>query len=93
MPADQAREIHASASGVFRQAIADDLFDSAELWDNNADKSGAGDRRDQAVGSKEKGGKWTVPDEPAWQRFLAKEYTGATEAQARAAETGKAAGG
>lgn len=88
VPAAFARETHASVSEVFARAIADGLFDSAELWDNNAERGEGGIR---LIGSKEPGGSWTVTDQAAWQRFLAKAYTGATEAQARAAETGKAA--
>ena len=91
VPAAYAREIHASVSDVFRQAIADDLFDSAELFDNN----GARGEPITLVGSKKPGGSWQVSDEAAWRAFLAKAQTAAldTEAAAAAAESGKAAGG
>lgn len=65
VPESVIRETHADVSRVFKQAIDNDLFDSAELWDNNGTEP-------KLVGSKPLGGKWTVHDPEAWRAFLAK---------------------
>lgn len=63
------RETHASVSGAFRKAVANNLFDTAELWDNN----GTGSAAIKLIGSKRAGGQFTVGDQAAYARFLAKE--------------------
>ena len=68
VPEPVIREIHASVSDVFGKVIANDLLDSAELWDTNGP-------RPVLVGSKPDGGKWTVHDQKAWDKFLAKAKT------------------
>jgi predicted ABC-type ATPase len=70
VPPTTIREIHAGVSGSFRQAMDKDLFDSAELWDNNG-KSSADIR---LIASKRPGGKFVVGDPAAYARFLAKEH-------------------
>lgn len=68
VPEPVIREIHAAVSDVFGKVIANDLLDSAELWDTNGPKP-------VLVGSKPDGGKWTVHDQKAWNKFLAKAKT------------------
>jgi predicted ABC-type ATPase len=65
VPETVVREKHAAVSDIFKQAIDNDLFDQAELWDNNGTEP-------TLIGRKELGGKWTVSDQAAWQRFLDK---------------------
>jgi len=65
VPEPVIREIHSSVTKTFSDAVARDLFDSAELWDNNGPEP-------VLVGSKPEGGSWTVHNRPAWERFLAK---------------------
>jgi predicted ABC-type ATPase len=67
VPEPVMREIHASVSGAYRQAAQQNLFDHTELWDNNGSAP-------QMIASKLPGGQFTVHDQAAWQRFLAKEH-------------------
>jgi predicted ABC-type ATPase len=67
------RETHAGVSGAFRQAVEHDLFDSAELWDNNSRKE-LGAIGIKLIGSKTGGGTFSVTDPVAWNQFLAKEH-------------------
>lgn len=69
VPESHLREIHASVSGTFRQAIAAGTFDSADLFDNN----GAQGTGIKLIGTKPHGGIWSVKDTAAYARFLAKE--------------------
>lgn len=66
VPETVMRETHAAVSGTFRQAIANGLFDSARLWDNNGAQA-------RPIGVKPHGGIWSVQDTAAYARFLAKE--------------------
>ena len=68
VPEPVIREIHSSVTTTFSEAVAKNLFDSAELWDNNGPVP-------VLVGSKPEGGRWTVHDPAAWARFLAKGKT------------------
>jgi predicted ABC-type ATPase len=65
VPETTIREIHAAVSGTFARLIEAGDLDAAELWDTNGAKP-------VLVGHKPEGGSWTVKDEGAWQRFLAK---------------------
>lgn len=65
VPESAIRAIHASVSRIFSKLAAGDVFDKAELWDNNTPMP-------TLVGSKEPGGHWTVHDQQQWQKFLAK---------------------
>lgn len=74
VPETYARETHASVSNVFKHAVADGIFDSAELWDNNADKADEhGTAGIKLIASKPHGGQFAVHDQQAYQRFLDKE--------------------
>lgn len=65
VPETTIREIHGSVSDTFKKGIDHDLFDTAELWDNNGSEP-------KLIGEKKAGGSWTVHDQGAWQRFLDK---------------------
>ena len=65
VPPTVIRELHAGVSDVFRQLIANNDFDVAELYDNN----GPGP---VLIGRKQQGGSWALHDAKAWRRFLAK---------------------
>jgi predicted ABC-type ATPase len=65
VPETVLRAKHASVSDTFKKALDNELFDSAELWDNT-------ETTPKLVGSKPIGGTWQVHDPDAWQRFLAK---------------------
>jgi predicted ABC-type ATPase len=69
VPPSVIKEIHAGVSGAFRQAVANNLFDTSELWDNNGSSSNA----IKLIGSQRAGGQFTVADQGAYARFLAKE--------------------
>lgn len=83
VPETYLRETHRSVSQVFDQASRSNLFDALELHDNNGTKP-------RLIAKRPEGGRFTVRDKGAYQRFLDKAapYTGSTEAQARAAEKG-----
>lgn len=66
VPESVIRQIHSSVTNVFRQLVENNELDKAELWDNNGTKPAL-------IGSKQEGGSWTVHDQAAWQKFLAKE--------------------
>ena len=65
VPKATIESIHSAVSDTLSKLIANDDFDSLELWDTNGPEP-------LLVGSKPDGGKWKVKDEQAWQRFLAK---------------------
>jgi predicted ABC-type ATPase len=65
VPETTIRQIHGSVSDTFKKAVDHDLFDTAELWDNNG-------KAPRLIGEKKAGGSWTVHDQGAWQRFLDK---------------------
>lgn len=65
VPPRAIREIHASVSRTFPQAVAEDLFDTVELWDTTTDPP-------VLVGHKTKGSMWAVLDRGAWARFVSK---------------------
>lgn len=66
VPEAVVREIHASVTDTFVKAIEEDLFDSVDLWDTNSEGGAV------LVGRKPEGGQWTVTNDDAWERFLAK---------------------
>lgn len=62
VPEPAIRAIHASVSKIFAQLAAQDVFDKAELWDNNG-------RNPRLVGRKNPGGYFSIQDPGAWQKF------------------------
>lgn len=69
VPESVVREIHASVSSVFPEAIEADLFDTVELWDT-------GTTPPTLLGSKPPGGKWAVHNGDGYQAFLDKAKVG-----------------
>lgn len=65
VPESAIRKKHADVSDTFKRAMDNDLFDSAELWDNNGSSP-------RLVASKPLGGTFQVHDPDAWQQFLDK---------------------
>lgn len=65
VPESTIRATHAAVSRTFKDAIDHDLFDTAELWDNNG-------REPKLIGRKLAGGPFQVHDREAWEKFLAK---------------------
>lgn len=65
VPETSMRASHAAVSRTFKAAIDRNLFDRAELWDNNG-------REPKLIGRKLPDGPWQVHDQEAWQKFLAK---------------------
>jgi predicted ABC-type ATPase len=65
VPETTIRATHAAVSRTFGEAIKKNLFDTAELWDNNG-------REPKLIGRKLAGGPFQVHDRAAWEKFLAK---------------------
>lgn len=65
VPETTIRATHAAVSRTFKQAIDHNLFDTAELWDNNG-------REPKLIGRKLADGPFQVHDRAAWESFLAK---------------------
>jgi predicted ABC-type ATPase len=64
------RETHAAVSDAYAKAAKMGLFDKTELWDTSG-------KSPVLVAHKDPGGKFTVHDPAAWQRFLDKAREGA----------------
>jgi predicted ABC-type ATPase len=64
------RETHAAVSDAYAKAAKMGLFDKTELWDTSG-------KTPVLVAHKDPGGKFTVHDPAAWQRFLDKAGEGA----------------
>jgi len=62
VPESVVRDTHSAVTNTFRSALDDNLFDSAELWDNNGS-------RPSLIGSKKLNTTWQVHDQAAWQSF------------------------
>ena len=65
VPESTIRATHAAVSRTFKAAIDNNLFDTAELWDNNG-------REPKLIGRKLADGPFQVHDRAAWEKFLAK---------------------
>lgn len=65
VPESAIRAIHAGVSRTFKDAVDHNLFDTAELWDNNG-------REPKLIGRKLADGPFQVHDRAAWEKFLAK---------------------
>jgi hypothetical protein len=63
------RQAHRSVSANLPKYVDSGLFDTVVLFDTN-------DRPAKRVATQEKGGKWTVEDQAAYQRFLDKAKEG-----------------
>jgi predicted ABC-type ATPase/GNAT superfamily N-acetyltransferase len=65
VPESFIREVHASVSDTFAQAVGEGLFDEAQLWDNEGSSP-------VLVGETSATGHWTVHEPDLWADFLAK---------------------
>lgn len=79
VPPPTIREIHVAVTGTFHEAVRNGLFDHTELWDTN------GPVGSQFLIGSGQGKDFTVADQAAWDRFLAKGTTDRAQRPAAAA--------